>query len=157
MKITGVKIQVFCPSVSRFCAVFIRKPQLVNGSCMPMPRKLRKASANMICGIISVKTTITWLNVLGYKCLKIIRKSLAPCSLAARMKSVSRSESTLPRTSRASTAQRKKGNMKTIIKKRCSPDQVFGITATSAIHSGSSGKDMITSTKRCITLSMAPP
>ncbi len=157
IKMTGDIIQVCVPRVCRLLAFFIRKPQLVSGSWMPMPRKLRNASDKMTLGICKVNTTMMWLNELGYRCLKMMRRSEAPISLAARIKSVSRKDITLPRTSRASKVQPSKAKIQDMMTKTRSEDQVGGMRAARAIHRGSAGKDWTNSMKRCSTLSTQPP
>ena len=82
---------------------------------------------------------------------------LLPAILAAEMKSCSRTDSSLLRTTRASPVQPISDTMMVMAKYTASDDQSGGSAALSAIHSGMVGNDMITSMTRCTAMSAAPP
>src|SRR5699024_9804703 len=69
---------------------------------MLIPMKLKPDSAMIIVAIMSVALTIIGPMALGMKCLKMIRKSLAPIDWALRMNSCSRKDRNEPRTIRVS-------------------------------------------------------
>src|SRR5699024_4373583 len=85
-----------------FCASEIIFPHVGVGWGMPIPMKLKPDSAMIIVAIMSVALTIIGPMALGMKCLKMIRKSLAPIDWALRMNSCSRKDRNEPRTIRVS-------------------------------------------------------
>ena len=68
---------------------------------MPRPRKSRAASMRMICPTPRLAATISTGRTLGSRWRTIRRESLAPIDLVARMKSRCFTDSTSPRTRRA--------------------------------------------------------
>ncbi len=72
---------------------------------MPRPRKSRAASMRMICPTPRLAATISTGSTFGSRCRSIRRVSRAPIDLVARMKSRCLTDSTSPRTSRATLPQ----------------------------------------------------
>ena len=73
--------------------------------------------------------------------MKIIRPRGTPSSVAARMKSSSRRERNLLRTTRARAVQPISERMTVIMKYTCTGDQSSGTTAASASQSGMVGME----------------
>ena len=76
-------------------------PQLAFGGCTPIDRYESADSVRMVVAIISGSSTISTVITLGRISLKISRRLDAPWAMAASMNSFSRTDSTAPRTGRA--------------------------------------------------------
>ena len=79
----------------------MRLPRLASGSCTPSPRKLRKLSKMIICGIVSVAYTATAPTRFGRMWRAMIAGVPTPSARAASMNSRRLSDSVWARTMRA--------------------------------------------------------
>ena len=140
-----------------FCASLSSTPQLIAGERRPIPRKLSAVSPRIMPGIASVAEAMMWLRKDGIRWRNMTRGPRAPSMRAASTKSSSRSDSSLPRTTRAMPVQPVRERMTVIRKNVRVCGQSCGIAALSAIHNGSDGIAMRTSMMRWITMSARPP
>ena len=134
-----------------------RTPQLIAGARSPMPRKLSAVSARIMLGTASVAAAMMWLMNDGSMWRKITPRAATPSRTAEVMKSSSRRERNLPRTTRAISGQPSSDRIREMKKNTFTTGQRNGSAALSPIHSGRVGMEVSTSMKRWITRSTAPP
>ena len=126
-------------------------PQLGVGGLMPMPMKLRPASAKMADGMPRARATISGVRLFGRMWVTTMRRWLPPMALAARTNSFSFKDRICPR------------------RRRHTPTQPVTPMATKMLKSPAPSHDMIRmmksspgkadmmSTPRMMTLSTRPP
>ena len=87
----------------------------------------------------------------------MIAASEAPATTAAVTKSSSRSDRSLPRTTRARPVQPSTDRMMVTAKYTCNGGHSAGTAALSAIHSGMDGNERSSSMARWMIVSVTPP
>ena len=128
-----------------------RAPQLLNGSCVPNPKKLRKDSNRIMLGTSNEAYTTTTPSTFGTIWRITIRTVDTPPTCAASINSLRLRLSVCPRTIRAISSQ-ETIPIATKISRIFCPKKV-----TSRITKNMNGKELRISSRRIITESIFPP
>ncbi len=130
----------------------MRLPRLASGSCTPNPRKLRKLSNRINCGMVSVAYTATGPIRLGTTCRTRMPKVPTPLARAASMNSRRFSASVWPRTIRAVVSQPTAPMARNRPARLPRPKKAEKMMTTKRY-----GNEYSTSTNRIISSSVRPP